>query len=60
MPQLRDPNENRPEPVPGCAGCRLLDQTRERAAARGDGSAVTDANVKLRRHHAQEHAPQPS
>ncbi|SFD55965.1 hypothetical protein SAMN05421773_11929 [Streptomyces aidingensis] len=55
IPQPRDPNEHRPEPAQGCVACAYLARLRERAHAAGDGSGVSDANVRMRRHQAQEH-----
>lgn len=55
IPRLKDPNEGQPQPVDGCATCAHLAQFRRRAAAAGDGSAVSDANVRLRRHREAEH-----
>ncbi|MEU6099054.1 hypothetical protein [Streptomyces sp. NPDC047079] len=44
-----------PLPVRGCATCTELDGLREAARAEYDGSAETDANVLLGRHHNQKH-----
>ncbi|MGW7419693.1 DUF7848 domain-containing protein [Streptomyces sp. NPDC054813] len=44
-----------PEPVPGCAACAEFAGKRERAAARSDASAATDADVLLRRHLRRDH-----
>ncbi|MQS07336.1 hypothetical protein FNX48_009170 [Streptomyces sp. IF17] len=54
-PQPRDPNQDRPEPARECVTCAHLARLRERAHAAGDSSAVSDANVRMRRHQAQEH-----
>ncbi|MBB0244029.1 hypothetical protein FNQ90_07875 [Streptomyces alkaliphilus] len=53
-PQPRDPGK-RPVPVKDCVTCIHLARLRERASTAGDGSAVTDANVRLRRHQGEEH-----
>ncbi|WP_274559276.1 hypothetical protein [Streptomyces spiramyceticus] len=45
-----------PEPKPGCATCAHLCQLRRQAQATGDGSATSDANVRLRRHFAEDHS----
>lgn len=39
-----------PVPVPGCPVCTELAVLRDKARARSDASAETDANVLLRRH----------
>ncbi|MBB1254881.1 hypothetical protein [Streptomyces alkaliterrae] len=39
-----------PVPVPDCSRCAALAAHRERARATGDLAAVTDCNVRLRRH----------
>lgn len=44
-----------PTPVAGCIHCDLLAMTRDRARANGDGSGVSDCNVRLRRHLADAH-----
>ncbi|MFI2432563.1 hypothetical protein [Streptomyces sp. NPDC018693] len=44
-----------PAPVPGCGTCTDLAGRRDQARARHDASAVTDANVLLRRHQEHEH-----
>ncbi|MGW8552987.1 hypothetical protein [Streptomyces tubercidicus] len=46
--------ERQPTPVEGCAVCGDLAVQRRAARERGDLSAVTDANVRLRKH--REHA----
>ncbi len=55
IPHLQDQNADRPEPVSGCITCAHLARCRERAYAMGDGSAVSDANVRMRRHQRSEH-----
>lgn len=45
-----------PSAEPGCPDCLSLSVTRENARSRGDHSAVSDANVALRRHRAEVHA----
>lgn len=47
--------EREPQPVPGCAQCDNVAMDRYRARANGDGSKVTDCNVRLRRHHKADH-----
>ncbi|WP_416974479.1 hypothetical protein [Streptomyces sp. 4F14] len=42
-------------PVPGCADCLSLGTARRNARSTYDHSAVTDANVLLRRHLAEAH-----
>ncbi|WP_416970512.1 hypothetical protein [Streptomyces sp. 4F14] len=44
-----------PSPVPGCAECLSLGTARRNARSTHDYSAVTDANVLLRRHLAEAH-----
>ncbi|MGW8066496.1 hypothetical protein ACVV2G_30480 [Streptomyces ziwulingensis] len=44
-----------PVPAPGCEACARLAARREAARAAFDHSAVTDANVLLRRHRRKEH-----
>ncbi|QNP72598.1 hypothetical protein IAG44_26340 [Streptomyces roseirectus] len=44
-----------PRPYPNCATCDELATLRRAAAKEHDYSAATDANVLLRRHHAQAH-----
>lgn len=44
------PPELQPTPVEGCAVCCDLAAQRREARERGDLSAVTDANVRLRNH----------
>lgn len=39
-----------PRPAPGCAVCAELVGVRRAARARGDLSAVTDADVEIRQH----------
>lgn len=39
-----------PTPVEGCGICTTVAQEREAAWRRGDKSAASDANVKLRNH----------
>ncbi|MFF5767560.1 hypothetical protein ACFY8F_34185 [Streptomyces tanashiensis] len=51
VPDLSRP----PEPVPRCVACALLARERRKAQGRFDHSAVTDANVLLRRHLWQDH-----
>ncbi|MGW5780482.1 hypothetical protein [Streptomyces sp. NPDC003863] len=51
VPDLSRP----PEPVPHCVACALLVRERREARGRFDHSAVTDANVLLRRHLWQDH-----
>ncbi|SFC16649.1 hypothetical protein [Streptomyces aidingensis] len=55
-PHLRHPDEDQPTAVKGCATCTHLDRFRQRASAAGDGSAVSDANVRMRRHQKAEHS----
>ena len=51
--------DNWPPPVPllvpGCATCERLGRQRAEASSRGDRSAVSDANVLLRKHTAAQH-----
>ncbi|GAA1501168.1 hypothetical protein [Streptomyces synnematoformans] len=42
--------QSAPVPVPGCGRCGELAEARTAARARCDWSAVSDANVLLRRH----------
>ncbi|AWN26604.1 hypothetical protein YWIDRAFT_05881 [Streptomyces sp. SceaMP-e96] len=42
--------ELQPTPVEGCAVCAALAVQRREARERGDLSAATDANVRLRNH----------
>ncbi len=44
-----------PKAVSGCHGCLSICVQRENSRSRGDYSAVSDANVELRRHHTQAH-----
>ncbi|MFD8914471.1 hypothetical protein [Streptomyces sp. NPDC059575] len=44
-----------PKPFPGCKVCLGFSVRRENARSRGDYSAVSDANVVLRRHWAEAH-----
>jgi hypothetical protein len=44
-----------PKAAPGCGTCLVVCVRRENARSRGDYSAVSDANVELRRHHAETH-----
>lgn len=39
-----------PSPVPGCAHCDNIATEHDRARANGDGSRVSDCNVRLSRH----------
>jgi hypothetical protein len=57
QPQGYRLSELPPEPkaVPGCSGCLAIGVRRENARSRGDYSAVSDANVEMRQHHAQRH-----
>jgi len=45
-----------PSAVPGCTDCLSLSVARENARSAGDSSAVSDANVRIRRHQAKAHA----
>ncbi|MEU9975937.1 hypothetical protein [Streptomyces sp. NPDC051014] len=49
------PDSPAPEPVAGCAACAEFAGRRGQAAARSDASAVTDADVLLRRHLRRDH-----
>jgi hypothetical protein len=49
-----------PAPVPGCAACEELAARRDKARAAFDASAVTDANVLLRRHQREVHGGEPA
>ncbi|WP_105974096.1 hypothetical protein [Streptomyces geranii] len=44
-----------PLPVPGCEACAEVDGLRQNARAESDASAVTDADVLMRRHHRADH-----
>ncbi|AZQ35867.1 hypothetical protein EJ357_22235 [Streptomyces cyaneochromogenes] len=44
-----------PKAAPGCSGCLGICVSRENARSRGDYSAVSDANVKLRQHQSEAH-----
>ncbi|MER8028554.1 hypothetical protein ABTZ78_06215 [Streptomyces bauhiniae] len=44
-----------PHAVPGCNACLGICVARTNARSRGDYSAVTDSNVRLRRHQAEKH-----
>ncbi|MFG3123477.1 hypothetical protein ACGFYO_15885 [Streptomyces sp. NPDC048201] len=44
-----------PSAIPGCSGCLGICVARANARSRGDYSAVSDANVRLRRHQAERH-----
>ncbi|MFG2815213.1 hypothetical protein [Streptomyces sp. NPDC048410] len=44
-----------PNAVPGCSACLGICVARTNARSRGDYSAVSDSNVRLRRHQAEEH-----
>ncbi|WP_329273584.1 hypothetical protein [Streptomyces sp. NBC_01451] len=44
-----------PAPVPGCETCAEVDGLRRTAGAESDASAVTDADVLMRRHQRAEH-----
>ena len=46
-----------PTPVTGCATCQALSRRRAEATAANDRSAVSDANVLLRKHAAKHHHP---
>ncbi|MEU4151953.1 hypothetical protein [Streptomyces sp. NPDC026659] len=52
--RLTDPTVE-PSAVPGCSECLSLSLNRQNARSRGDYSAVSDANVMLRRHQAEAH-----
>ncbi|TLQ45535.1 hypothetical protein FEF34_23265 [Streptomyces marianii] len=45
-----------PSPEPGCADCLSISVARENARSTFDYSAVSDANVRMRQHHAEAHA----
>ncbi|MCP9959836.1 MULTISPECIES: hypothetical protein [Streptomyces] len=51
-PPVELPLRLEPEPVSveGCAGCAELADVRDRARAVGDMTAVSDCNVRMRRH----------
>lgn len=57
QPQGYGLNELPPEPraVPGCSVCLDICVRRKNSRSRGDYSAISDANVKLRQHHAEAH-----
>jgi hypothetical protein len=44
-----------PAPVRGCVTCERLEYDRAHAQRTGDGAALSDANVLLRRHAAEQH-----
>jgi hypothetical protein len=44
-----------PQATPGCHHCARLVGLRETAQKAGDGSAVTDVNVLMRRHSGEVH-----
>lgn len=44
-----------PQPVQGCGECLSICVRRKNARSRSDYSAVSDANVELRQHHAESH-----
>lgn len=52
-PQIRTLSSvfEEPKAVPGCDMCLIVCVRRENARSRFDYSAVSDANVELRRHH---------
>ncbi|MBZ9644968.1 hypothetical protein [Streptomyces sp. PSKA30] len=45
-----------PSAEPGCAECLSFVVARQNARSIGDYSAVSDANVRMRQHHAEAHA----
>lgn len=45
-----------PKAAPGCSTCLGICVRRDNARSAGDFSAVSDANVELRRHRAAAHA----
>jgi hypothetical protein len=49
-----------PAPVPGCSECLGFAVRRQNARSVADHSAVTDANVRLRRHLAAQHGERDS
>ncbi|GAA3234645.1 hypothetical protein GCM10020256_51820 [Streptomyces thermocoprophilus] len=49
------PLQREPAPVPGCSECLRLANRRQNARSESDHSAVTDANVYLRRHLKAQH-----
>lgn len=49
------PFQREPAPVPGCSECLGLANRRQNARSVSDHSAVTDANVCLRRHLKAQH-----
>ena len=55
--ELDEPSCLRPLPVEGSGACIELERWRTTAETVGDHSAVTDADVMLRRHQRQEHTP---
>ncbi|MFE3883175.1 hypothetical protein ACFXPQ_09715 [Streptomyces lydicus] len=48
--------EGDPQSVLGCAHCDTVAMDRGHARANGDASRVSDCNVRLRRHLADEHS----
>ncbi|MFE6667548.1 hypothetical protein ACFVFH_28815 [Streptomyces sp. NPDC057697] len=44
-----------PRSVPGCAHCDKVAMDRDHAKANGDGSRVSDCNLRLSRHLAEAH-----
>jgi hypothetical protein len=50
---MEPPSE--PKTVPGCNTCLSICVSRRNARSRGDYSAVSDANVALRRHQSEVH-----
>jgi sulfur transfer protein SufE len=52
---MRFRSNTEPSPVPGCAACLSLANHRQNARSVFDHSAVSDANVNLRRHISAEH-----
>jgi hypothetical protein len=49
------PFQQEPAPVPGCSECLGIANRRQNARSVSDHSAVTDANVYLRRHLKAQH-----
>ncbi|MCX5500220.1 hypothetical protein OG887_12630 [Streptomyces sp. NBC_00053] len=47
--------EGDPRSVPGCAHCDTVAMDRDHAEANGDGSRMSDCNVRLSRHLADAH-----
>ncbi|GGW66867.1 hypothetical protein GCM10010381_59750 [Streptomyces xantholiticus] len=45
-----------PSAKPGCSECLSISVARENARSTFDYSAVSDANVRMRQHHAASHA----